>query len=204
MLWVGDCTFLYLSVHLCVVCIRLCVHVCARWTEQKAKWKKIRVIGADAARCMQRDFSVEIKDKRYRPGPDCQLLVITLIPQKQTQRPTNWMTDAHKKCTGQDVHWTQVYSLNQLLNLVVIWRDVSLYILWVILYSSLQSLARVTGRPSQNSGNKDGSVVKATVIQPASVGSSPICCLLRCPLATRRWYSTILQHPEICSMAMFF
>lgn len=113
------------------------------------------------------------------------------------------MTDAHTNCTGQDVHWTQVYSSNRLLNLVVIWRDVSLYILWVISCSSLQSLARVTGRPSHNSGNKDGSVVKATVVQPANVGSGPIYCLLRRPLATRPWYSTILQHPGICSMAMF-
>lgn len=53
------------------------------------------------------------------------------------------------------MYWKQVYFLNHLLNLLAIWRDGSLYILWAIKCSSLQSLARVTGRPSQNSGKKD-------------------------------------------------
>lgn len=105
------------------------------------------------------------KGRRHRPGLDCQLLVITLILQKRTQRPTDWMTDAHTNRKRQDAYLTQVYSLNHLLNLVAIPREVSLYILWVIKYSRLQSLARGTGRPSQNSREErwqDGTVVKAT------------------------------------------
>lgn len=62
----------------------------------------------------------------------------------------------HTNSKRQDVYWTQVYTLNLLFNLVVIWRYVSLYILSVIKCSSLQSLAWVTGRPSWNTGEKDG------------------------------------------------
>ena len=69
------------------------------------------------------------------------------------------MTDAHTNIKRQDVYWAQVCSWNLLLSLVVIWRCVSLYILWVIKCSSLQSLAWVTGSPSQNSGKKDGRMV---------------------------------------------
>lgn len=155
--WLG-----WVSVHLCIsvwTCgwygsIYVCPYVCmvdraeGQMKENQSNWSWRSEMHTQ--RLLWGD-----KGRRYRPGPNCQLLVITLILQKQTQRPTDWMTDTHTNRKRQDVYWTQVYSLNHLLNLVAIWRDWSLYILWAIKCSSLQSLVRVTGRPSQNSGKKD-------------------------------------------------
>lgn len=97
------------------------IHMWARRTELRSKWKKIRVIGADAAGCAHKGD----KGRRYGPGPNCQLLVITLIPPLKTDtkaKPTEWLTAVQiardKTCTP----------LNHLLDLVVIGRHASLYV----------------------------------------------------------------------------
>lgn len=56
----------WVSVHLCIsarsVYPPACVFMCAWWTQRKAKWKEITVIGVDAARCTHAELSEKIKD----------------------------------------------------------------------------------------------------------------------------------------------
>lgn len=146
------------------------------------KWKRIRVIGADAAGCAHNGD----KGRRYGPGPNCQLLVITLIPPPPTApphpetdtkaKPTEWLTavqiardktQIERKCTP----------LNRLLDLVVIGRHVSLYAPRVIKCSgSLKTSApfywksrpKIVGKKRR----QDGTAARATVTQNRSAGSS--------------------------------
>lgn len=98
----------------CEHTVRLCIFICACTLEQKGKWKQITVMGVDAARWTHGELFCG--ETRNRPGPDCQLPVIIVMLQKSTKKANHlyeWHihTHTHTNGKGQEVYWTQVYSL---------------------------------------------------------------------------------------------
>lgn len=100
----------------------------------------------------------------------------SLLYLRDAETGPSWMTDMYTNNKRQEVYWMQMFSLNPLLNLVVIWRRVSLY------FGSSNAAACnhwqwVTGKPSQKYWEErwqDGPVVKETIIQPENAGLSSI------------------------------